>query len=57
MPTWRVRWNQRQRRHSQRSATSLYAEKFIEHARHVEIQLLADSTGNVVHLGERDCST
>jgi acetyl-CoA carboxylase biotin carboxylase subunit len=37
--------------------SSLYAEKFIEHARHVEIQLLADSTGNVVHLGERDCST
>ncbi len=34
----------------------LYVEKFIERPRHVEIQLLADSYGNVVHLGERDCS-
>jgi acetyl-CoA carboxylase biotin carboxylase subunit len=36
---------------------SLYLEKFIEHARHVEIQVLGDSHGNLVHLGERDCST
>jgi acetyl-CoA carboxylase biotin carboxylase subunit len=36
---------------------TLYVEKFIERARHVEIQLLADNDGNVVHLGERDCST
>jgi acetyl-CoA carboxylase, biotin carboxylase subunit len=36
---------------------ALYAEKFIERARHVEIQLLADGHGRVVHLGERDCST
>ena len=34
----------------------LYIEKFIENPRHVEIQILADSCGNVVHLGERDCS-
>jgi len=36
---------------------TLYAEKFIEHARHIEIQILGDAHGNVVHLGERDCST
>ena len=36
---------------------SLYVEKFIERARHIEIQVLGDSHGNVVHLGERDCST
>jgi acetyl-CoA carboxylase, biotin carboxylase subunit len=36
---------------------SLYIEKFIERARHIEIQVLGDSHGNVVHLGERDCST
>jgi acetyl-CoA carboxylase, biotin carboxylase subunit len=36
---------------------SLYLEKFIERARHVEIQVLGDSHGNLVHLGERDCST
>lgn len=34
----------------------LYIEKFIENPRHVEIQILADGYGNVVHLGERDCS-
>ncbi len=34
----------------------LYMEKFIEKPRHVEVQILADSFGNVVHLGERDCS-
>jgi len=34
----------------------LYMEKFIKNPRHVEIQILADRSGNVVHLGERDCS-
>lgn len=36
---------------------TLYLEKFIERARHVEIQVLGDTHGNVVHLGERECST
>lgn len=35
---------------------SVYMEHFIENPRHVEFQILADSYGNVVHLGERDCS-
>lgn len=34
----------------------IYIEKFIKNPRHVEIQILADEHGNVVHLGERDCS-
>jgi geranyl-CoA carboxylase alpha subunit len=34
----------------------LLLEKLIEHARHVEIQVFADKLGNVIHLGERDCS-
>ena len=35
----------------------LYIEKFISRARHVEVQVLGDGKRNVVHLGERDCST
>lgn len=35
---------------------TMYMEKVIEHARHIEIQILADEFGNVIHLGERDCS-
>ncbi len=35
---------------------SLYMEKYIEKPRHVEIQILGDEYGNVVHLGDRDCS-
>ena len=34
----------------------LYLEKFVEKPRHIEIQILADSNGNVVSLGERECS-
>lgn len=34
----------------------IYMEKYIENARHVEFQIIADNHGNVVHLGERDCS-
>ena len=34
----------------------IYMEKFIQNPRHVEIQILADEHGNVIHLGERDCS-
>jgi acetyl-CoA carboxylase biotin carboxylase subunit len=34
----------------------VYIEKFVENARHVEMQILGDHYGNVIHLGERDCS-
>lgn len=35
---------------------SVYMEKFIEDPRHIEFQIIADNYGNVIHLGERDCS-
>lgn len=35
---------------------TIYLEKFIEKPQHVEVQILADGDGNVIHLGERDCS-
>jgi acetyl-CoA carboxylase biotin carboxylase subunit len=35
---------------------SVYIEKVVEHARHVEVQILGDKHANVIHLGERDCS-
>lgn len=35
---------------------TMYIEHFVQHPRHIEFQILADNYGNVIHLGERDCS-
>ncbi len=35
---------------------SIYIEKYIEDARHVEVQIFGDNYGNIIHLGERDCT-
>jgi len=35
---------------------SMYMEKIVENAKHIEIQILGDEYGNIIHLGERDCS-
>ena len=34
----------------------MYIEHFVQHPKHIEFQIMADKYGNVVHLGERDCS-
>lgn len=38
------------------SDAGLYLEKFVEHARHIEVQVFGDGMGNIITLGERDCS-
>jgi propionyl-CoA carboxylase alpha chain len=62
----RVAWNDDEAREGFRSAVNeakssfgddrVFIEKFIEDPRHIEIQILADQHGNVIHLGERECS-
>ena len=56
--TWPRRcsaWSGWRRRTSAAAASSL--EKYIERARHIEVQIFGDGSGEVVALGERDCST
>ena len=36
--------------------SAVYLEKYIEHPRHIEIQILGDAHGHLIHLGERECS-
>jgi acetyl-CoA carboxylase biotin carboxylase subunit len=46
-------WNEAERAFGD---PTLYLEKYLEKPRHIEFQVLADSTGRIVHLGERECS-
>ena len=62
----RVAWNDEQAREGFRSASNearssfaddrVFVEKYVEQPRHIEIQVLGDSFGNVLYLGERECS-
>lgn len=62
----RICWNTDELRHAYATARNeaerafgvadVYIEKYLEHPRHVEIQIFGDSHGRVVHLGERECS-
>lgn len=42
---------------SEFGSSDVYMEKFIDNVRHIEVQILGDNYGNVVHFGDRDCST
>ncbi|MDY2986605.1 MAG: acetyl-CoA carboxylase biotin carboxylase subunit [Peptoniphilus sp.] len=53
VPTWELTKREAQ---ASFSNDTIYMEKFIENPRHIEVQILADSYGNVIHLFERECS-
>lgn len=46
----------RQEAHASFGNSGIYIERFIENFRHIEVQIIGDTYGNVVHLGERDCT-
>ena len=53
IPAWETARNEAQQAFG---VPDVYLEKFIEHPRHIEFQVLGDQHGNVMHLGERECS-
>ncbi len=53
VPQWETARNEAQQAFG---VPDVYLEKFIEHPRHIEFQVLGDQHGNVMHLGERECS-